>query len=296
MQKRIWKEYNKRLVQRGSVTFLIEKKTLDLIKNYKPKSTGGRPQEFPPTLIELLLLVKIQYSLTYRALEGFAKSIFERIKRWFKIPNYTTICKRAKEIAAKLPRLSSRRPTVVLVDASGIKVYGEGEWKRKVHGVGRPRKWMKMHIAVDEKTQEVIAEELTDCRVADSSMLPELIERTPRSVKKVKADGAYDRSKCRNAIKERGAEPVIPPPRNGRLSKQHKERDEAIVTIHALGLDEKARSLWGKLTGYNYRVLVETAFSRYKRLFSGSLFSKTPDRQKVENRLKWCILNKMISG
>ena len=137
MQKRIWSQYNKDLVQRGSITFFIEEKTLQKIQNFRGKSTGGRPQEFPLVLIQLLLFIKIQYSLTYRGLEGFAKSILQKMYSWFEVPSYSLICKRAKELSRSLPELSSRRPSVVLIDASGIKVFGEGEWKRKIHGVGR---------------------------------------------------------------------------------------------------------------------------------------------------------------
>lgn len=295
MQKRIWKKYNRDLVQRGSVTFLIDKKTFLSIKKFKRSSTGGRPIEYPKALIEFLLSVKIQYSLTYRALEGFAKSVFSKIKKWFKIPTYSSICKRAKELAFSLPKLSSRRPQVVLIDSSGIKVMGEGEWKRKIHGVGRPRKWLKMHIVVDERTQEVIAEELTECNVADCKMVKPLLKKSGRSIKLVKADGAYDRFSSRKAIKEQGAVALIPPPRNARIRNKEPDRDDAAKTILGLGGDPKARSLWGKLTGYSKRALVETAFSRYKRAFTGRLFSKTKERQKVENRLKWKILNKMIS-
>ena len=293
MCDRNWKKYNKQLVQRGSITFLIDPKIFKELKTFKPKSTFGRPLEYPQSLIEILLSVKIQFSLTYRSLEGFAKSVFEKIKKWFRIPTYSTICKRAKELLVILPKLSSKRPKIILLDASGIKVYGEGEWKRKIHGVGRPRKWVKMHIAVDEVTQEVVAESLTESNIADSSMTKNLLDQIPDSIKIVKADGAYDRSSSRNAIREKQAKALIPPPRNAQLGKDP-DRDKALLQIRGFGNDELARSLWGKMSTYSYRSLVETAFSRYKRLFGGKLFSQTTDRQIVENRLKWLILNKML--
>lgn len=293
MRERIWSQYNKELVQRGSITFFIDEKTLKFIQHFKAKSTGGRPQEFPQSLIELLLVVKIQFSLAYRALEGFAKSIFENIKKWFRIPTYSSVCKRAKNLAASLPELTSRKAKVVLIDASGIKVYGEGEWKRKIHGAGRPRKWLKLHIAVDENSQEIVAEAITDCRVADAVMVEPLLDSIANNIKIVKADGAYDRACARRAIKKKGATALVPPPRNARINKVDQERDLAVLAIKGLGGDQVARSLWGKLTGYSYRVLVETAFSRYKRIFGPRLFSQTFERQSVENRLKIIMLNKM---
>jgi hypothetical protein len=293
MQKRIWSQYNKSLVQRGSVTFFIDKKTLDSIQNFQAKSTGGRPQEFPLLLIQFLVMLKVQFSLPYRALEGFARSIFEITKRWFRIPTYSLVCKKAKELALSLPKLSSRRPKVVLIDSSGIKVMGEGEWKRKIHGIGRPRKWLKVHIAVDENSQEIVSEILSECWVADSAMVDTLLEATGNSVKTVKADGAYDRKCVRNTTKKRGARLLTPPPRNARIHGIYPDRDTAISIIGGLGGDKVARSLWGKLTGYSYRVLAETAFSRLKRLFGPRLFSRTFDRQRVENRLKCLMLNEM---
>lgn len=294
MRKRIWAQYNKALVQRGSITCYIDKKIMKRIQKFKAKSTGGRPQEFPDALIELLLVVKIQFSLTYRALEGFAKSIFQKAKGWFKIPTYSTVCKRAKALAKVLSKLSTRRPVTVLIDGSGVKVFGEGEWKRKIHGVGRHRKWLKIHIAIDERSQEIVAEALTDCHVGDASMMESLLSAAPKTVKVVKADGAYDRTCARTAIRRARAKALIPPPRNARIKGEDRERDDAVLAIRGLGGDRRARSIWGKLTGYNYRVLVETAFSRYKRLFGDRLFSQTIERQVVENRLKCVMLNKML--
>ena len=109
-------------------------------------------------IIELLVVVKIRFNLGYRTLEGFAKSVFQEINRWFEIPTYSTICKRAKALPTELKVALSRKPRIISLDASGVKVYGEGEWKRKIHGVGRPRKWLKPHVAIDEDTQDILCE------------------------------------------------------------------------------------------------------------------------------------------
>ena len=294
MRNRNWGEYNKKLIERGSITFLIDPKSLKSIQNFHPKSTIGRPIQYPDLLIEILLSIKIQFRLTYRSLEGFARSIFEKVKRWFRVPPYSNICKRTKCLLKHLPELSSKKAKVILVDASGIKVYGEGEWKRKIHGPGRPRKWLKMHIALDEETQEVIASALTPASVGDSTMLPVLLEQIQEDINIVKADGSYDSQDCRKALKKRQARALIPPPKNAVIKNKDPIRDITAQQIKGLGGDVMARSLWGKLSGYSSRSLVETAFSRYKRLFGPRLFSQVPENQIVENHLKWCILNKMI--
>lgn len=115
-------------------------------------------------------------------------------------------------------------------------------------------------------------------------------------MKVVKADGGYDRISARDAIRKNKAKVLIPPPKNARTNTNNHERNDSVKIIYTLGGDLTARSLWRNLTGYSKRALVETAFASYKRIFSGKLFSKTYDRQRIENHLKCLILNKMIAG
>jgi len=177
-----------------------------------------------------------------------------------------------------------------------MKVVGEGEWKVKIHGRGRPRKWIKMHVALDPRTQEVVAEITTLSSTGDATMANHLLEKSGKRVKKVIADGAYDREGCRNIIKDRGAIALIPPPKNAKFRGDGGERDEALRLITGLGGDKQAKSIWGKLTGYSIRALVETAFSRFKRCFGDRVFSKTFEKQQLEISLKWFLLNRMIQA
>lgn len=286
MRKRNWREYNKQLVQRGSITFLIDPKLLkeESVKRKKP----GRPLQYSDSLIIMLLMIKIHYRLTYRALQGFIESILISVA-----PCYTLVCKRAGLLKTPLPKLSSCRPSVIILDASGVKVYGEGEWKVKVHGKGRPRKWLKIHIAIDSETQEIVAEATTESGVVDGQMTATLLEQVPNSVKMTIGDGAYDCREARGSIFEKGSKSLIPPPKNARYKGLDDERDDALLIIRGLGGGKRGRSLWGKLTGYSRRALVETSFSRMKRLFGERLFSQIPEKQLVENRLRCLILNKM---
>jgi hypothetical protein len=289
MRKRNWREYNKALVQRGSLSFLIDPKCLKHLKPEKRKGPG-RPLAFSDQLILMLLMIKIHFKLPYRMLEGFTKYILNGIK----LPTYSLTCKRAIKLHLNLPELSSKRPHTILVDSSGIKVLGEGEWKVKVHGKGRPRKWIKLHLAIDAKTQEIVAEMTTDSATGDPTAFPVLFAQINRGVKEVVADGAYDSGDIRDLIKKWGGKALIPPPKNGVCSGIDVDRDQAVLDIRALGGDKVARSIWGKLTGYSRRALVETAFSRYKKMFGEKAFSRTRERQVVENRLKCVLLNKMM--
>lgn len=120
---------------------------------------------------------------------------------------------------------------MIILDASGMKVYGEGEWKRKIHGRGRPRKWVKLHIAIDEKTQEIVSQKTTEQGVTDGQVTEYLLKDVD-GVKKVLADGAYDGKKSRGAIQRKGGKDLVPPPKNARYRKSLSERDKAIPSIH----------------------------------------------------------------
>lgn len=288
MRKRNWRIYNRALVHRGSITFLIDQKLLDNLEAKTAKKMG-RPVQFSDALISLLMMIKIHYRLTYRALEGFAKAILLN----FSLPTYSLICKRALHLIHSLPALSTRRPATMILDASGLKVCGEGEWKVKVHGRAKPPKWIKIHIGIDPKTQEIVAETTTTSKTADSKQTHALLKQTPNSVKITLSDGAYDRKEAREAICKKGSQALIPPPKNGRLRGDGGQRDDALRIITSFGGGKLGKSIWGKLTGYSIRVLVETAFSRMKRLFGERLFSKIFEKQRVENRLRCLLLNKM---
>lgn len=208
-----------------------------------------------------------------------------------KVPHYTLVSKRAGSIP--IPELSHSGSHTILLDSSGLKVLGEGEWKRKIHGRGRPRKWVKVHLAVDPATQEIVGGVVTDAYVADSTGAGILLPKM-RGIKEVIADGAYDRKSCRAAIQHQGARALIPPPCNGKIRGKDRSRDDAIRAIRGLGNDPQARRLWGRLTGYSQRALVETAFSRMKGLFGERLSSKKIDNQRLEVGMRCALLNKMI--
>lgn len=292
MRKRNWKQYNKELVQRGSLTFLVDP---DLFKRQKIKGQRGRPLEFSNALITMLVMIKNHHRCSYRFLEDFVKSILALSNQTVPVPTYSLICKRATHIKSALPRLSDCHSEIIILDASGVKVYGEGEWKVKIHGKSRPRKWLKLHVAIDAQTQEIVAEITTESTVADSTMTQSLLNQVDGLIKTTIGDGAYDHINAREAIRRRGSKALIPPPKNARYKSTKDDRDKALSVIEGLGGNEHARSSWRKLMGYSYRALVETAFSRMKRLFGDRLFSKNLEKQAIENRLRCVILNKMKS-
>ena len=287
-RKRHWKKYNKQLISRGSITFLLDPKVFKLKRR---RGVIGRPLEFSNEVMLMLMMTKIHFRLTYRKLEGFMKSVMELQGKRHRLPTYSCIAKRAGKLA--LPALTSQNPSVIAIDASGIKVFGEGEWKVKIHGKSKRRTWLKIHVGVDIETGEIVAQSTTGSRISDGKMLGTLLDQVSGDLETVLADGAYDSRGCRDVITKRGAKARIPPPKNARVWGHDPNRDDDVRIIRGLGGDPPAKSLWGKMTGYSRRALVETAFSRMKGLFGSRLFSKKFDNQRVENFLRCLILNRM---
>ena len=290
--KRCWKQHNKSLVQRGSITFWIDE---DLLKNDQAfESTKGRPK-FKTPLIQVGWLLKTVYKLTFRSLQGYLDSLFTLVGANLNSPHYSLFCKRGNEVKDLLPKLSDRRPKEVVIDAAGLKIFGEGEWKTHKHGREKVRRWIKVHVAVDPKTGECIAAKVTDEKGGDATQLPDLIKGCPRSVKKAYADGAYDTKKCRELLMERGIEDIIPPRKTGVIkeAKGPENRNIALKEIRGLLGDI---DLWKKLKGYGRRSLAETFFSRMKMILGERLASRKYDHQTLESLLKIHLLNQMAKA
>lgn len=291
--KRNWQQYNKNLVNRGNISVWFHK---DVLNQWtEKKKMRGRPA-FSSSVIQAAWFLKTFYRCTLRALQGLIDSLLTLLKQDLKSPNYTVFCKRAAQAAALLPKLSSRRPTDLIIDSSGLKIYGEGEWKDKVHHTHTRKSWIKLHIAIDAKSQEIMAAVVTDEYTADSSALPDLVERSPKSVRKISTDGAYDKKPIYEFLSQQGLDSCIPPRRGACLRQEacFDMRNQNILAIRGLGNDEEAFSLWKKLKGYHLRSLVETAFSRLKMLFGDRVNNKTKFNQNAEIVFRLHTLNRSL--
>lgn len=180
----------------------------------------------------------------------------------------------------------------MVVDSTGLKVYGEGEWKVRLHGYDKRRTWRKLHVCIEHGSQQVMATTISDKDVLDRRAVPELLGQVEGRVSEVLGDGAYDYSVCYEAIHERGARAIIPPKARARLwGKPHsKSRDQNVKVMRQLGLKG-----WKEKAHYHRRSLVETAMMRLKTVFSQKLKARTFDRQEVEARIKCAALNRMTN-
>lgn len=291
---RNWSEYNKALKNRGRPTIWLEEGTIEAWKHPKVLGKKGRPFEYSNEAIICALMVRLIFNLPLRAAEGFLESMFQIMRVNLPVPDYTLICKRQKGL--ELPKLdaknsSNKQITDIVIDSTGVKVYGEGEWKVRTHGADKRRKWRKIHVGIDPETGEIVAEKMTDNDEGDPESLPELLSQIEGDIGRVIADGAYDTRSCYDAIIQRNAQAIIPPRKNACLWPEEgpdHPRNKSLIDIELENL-----KIWKKKIGYHIRSLVETTMLRLKKIFTGKFKSREFDNQRLESRLMCVILNKM---
>lgn len=205
--------------------------------------------------------------------------------------HYSTLSRRARRLTLSLPP-SQRKIKHLVIDSSGLKVYGEGEWQMRTHGKQKRRTWRKLHISMDAETHQLTAVSVTDKDLLDRNAMAGLLEQTAAEVARVCADGAYDFEQCYRAIKQKQAIALIPPRADAvvRGKSPFEQRDENVRGIKSMGRKE-----WKKASTYHKRSLVECAFFRLKTLFSDRLRSRTTDTQTAEARVRCTAMNRMTS-
>ncbi|HVW99293.1 MAG TPA: IS5 family transposase [Candidatus Babeliaceae bacterium] len=294
---RNWSQYNRALINRGSLSIWFED-TAPKWREKKRTGKKGRPRLYSDDAILCALILRAVYHLPLRALEGFLQWVFQVMQLTLPVPCYTRICRRAAQIGQELKKLTEKRPTDIVFDSTGVKVYGEGEWKVRQHGKDKKRIWRKVHLAVCPDSHEIVLSELTESRITDACATRRMIKKLPRSVKIAYGDGAFDRAPFYAELQMYGLKAIIPPRRGGRLQDIDKkpwmlDRNNALRAITGLGNDDEARKMWKILSGYHRRSLGETAMFRFKKLFGGSFRSRELKRQKAELYAKSLAMNKM---
>ena len=287
-----WSEYNQALVNRGNFTLWISDEVIRQWHHENDAFKVGRPFTYSDLAIETLLTLRELYRLTYRSTEGFAKGLMGLMHIQVIVPDFTTVAKRSKTLSVALNASQVKGAVCLVVDSTGLKVYGEGEWKVRKYGWSKRRTWRKLHLAVNAETQEIEAEVLTDNATDDASQVDELLDQTENSVNTFGGDGAYDKWKVYGSLSKRNIEPIIPPRRDAKIKQQGNSklaalpRDVAIRSIRKLG-----RAEWKRQVGYHRRSLAETAMYRMKTLFGAMLRNRSDEAQKTEARVRCKILN-----
>jgi hypothetical protein len=213
-----WAEYNEGLRRRYDLTLWVDEAVFA-----KPAATlgkRGRPREYSDALIEAGLVLRGLYRLTLRGTQGMMQSIVRMMgKTELVIPDYSTFSRRSAVLRVALNLQKRGHAIHLVVDTTGLKIYGEGEWKVRTHGASKRRTWRKLHLALDDETQEILVADLTENNVGDQEHLPAIIKAVPEEIKlrQVSADGIYDTHECYDAVHRRGAKLVTPPRKNAVL-------------------------------------------------------------------------------
>jgi IS5 family transposase len=289
---RNWNQYNDALVRRGSLTLWVDQAALDAWRYQGPTQQGAQFL-FSDVAIECLLTLRAVYHLTLRATEGFARSLFELMAVDLPVPDYSTLCRRAKTVRITLPK-KAEGPLHLILDSTGLKVYGEGEWKVRQHGYSRRRAWLKLHLAIDPETHEVQAAVVSDPGVTDEQAVPMLLDQVEEPIAGAGADGSYDRRSVYEALERRGASAIIPPRRDAKIQRHGNRsgprlaRDENLRRIRQIG-----RAAWKQESGYHRRSLGETAMFRMKTIFGPGVSSRAVEQRATEVGVRCRALNIM---
>jgi hypothetical protein len=290
---RNWAAYNTALVDRGNLTVWVDEEALQAWQYTGPKQRGAQ-YIYAEAAIQCVLTLRAVYHLALRAAQGLAGSVLALLQVSLPVPTYSTLSRRGARSEIKLLKLPSSGPVHLVLDSSGFKVYGEGEWKVRQHGWSKRRTWRKLHLAVDEATGEIVAAVASEAGVTDDDVVPDLVGQVDRPIQQVSADGAYDKRKCYEALEPTGATVTIPPRRDAKIwhhgnnTGEPWQRDANLRAIRRLG-----RKRWKRESGYHRRSLAETAIFRLKTLFGPTLRSRNFAQQATELFLRATALNRM---
>jgi hypothetical protein len=233
----------------------------------------------------------VLFGLPLRQTTGFVASLLKLVGLDWSVPDFSTLCRRQRTLSIAIPYKGSAGPLHLLIDSTGIKAEGEGEWNARKHGGSKRRLWRKIHIGIDAETLEIRAIEVTSSSISDAPILPDLLSQIPpdQELGSVTADGAYDTRKCYDAIAARDAHAVIPPRKNAKMWKpdtpEARARNEAVRSSKYLG-----RALWRRWSGYHRRSRVETKMHCVK-LLGQRLSARDFNRQVAEIQIRAAILN-----
>ena len=288
-----WPAYDAALRQRGSLTVWFSEAAIAAWRA-EPRTTRGGQPRYSALAITTALTLRAVFRLALRQTEGLIGSIIRLLGLDLAVPDHSTLSRRAETLQLVQPA-SSTAPVHLLVDSTGLRLCGPGEWLVEKHSARTRRSWKKLHLGVDADTGEIVAATLTSDDVDDGSQVGPLLDQAGRPVASFTGDGAFDRDDVYDEVAARRPDaPVIVPPRSSAVPSETSDiaptqRDEHLRLIAELG-----RMGWQKASGYNYRALVEADISRYKRVIGGTLRSRTDARRATEVAVAVQALNRML--
>ena len=286
---RNWASYERTLIQRGDVTVWL---SADAIAAWEPEAGGrrGGQRKYSDIAMETALTLRLIFHLPLRQAEGFLMSLVALMGLDLPAPDHTTLSRRGQLLDVSLHHLPRDKRLHLLIDSTGLSMFGEGEWAAAKHGGHGKRGWKKLHLGVN-RSGVIVAQALTDATADDALTGITLMGAVDGDVVTVTADPAYDTITFYNVATERGATVVVPPARTARVSRRgprSRARDRTIRQITKMG-----RRQWKQEVGYHRQARVENTFFRYKSILGDGLRARTADGQAVESGLACNVLNRM---
>ncbi|QLH34770.1 MAG: IS5 family transposase [Parachlamydiaceae bacterium] len=281
---RNWSEYNRTLIERGSISIWIEEKAAKNWFSSYHTCRAGRPTTYSDEAILMMLILREVYKRSLRNLQGFVQSLFRAMNLNIPVPSYSQISRRAKTLHKRVNRLTQgKKACHIIFDSTGLKVNGEGEWKVKVHGKSKRRTWRKFHIGIDAETQDILCCELTGNNKGDAEVVEQMLGKLPCKVKSARGDGAYDASRFRKKVHEKGGVCIVPPPRDAAYKvRQAGKKKEMMPSQQSMDLAEtmKEGDFGRSAVVTMKRSLAEIAMFRIKRMLGGGLKARSMGTQK----------------
>jgi hypothetical protein len=296
-----WPAYEASLRQRGSLTIWFTDEAV-VAWQAEPRTTRGGQPWYSPLAILTALTLRAVFRLAYRQAEGLIGSIIGLLGVTLRVPDHTTLSRRAETLVVPPRPLADSADAGgdaqllhLLVDSTGLKLCGAGEWLVEKHGTRRRRSWKKLHLGVDGNTGQIVASALTNKDVDDGAQVGSLLDQVTGSLSTITGDGAYDQDGVYCSVTERHSEAtVIVPPRSTAVPSDTAATAPTQRDRHLKCIAEKGRMAWQKTSGYNRRARAEAAIARWKQVIGDGLRSRMDARRATEVDVAVHVLNRML--
>jgi hypothetical protein len=287
-------EYNAALRRRGSLTVWFTDEAIAAWRA-EPRTTPGGQPHYSALAITTALTMRAVFGLVLRQTEGLIGSVIELLGLTLAVPDHSTLSRRSKTLEMPPLRRPGPGPLHLLVDSTGLKLGGAGEWLVEKHGTSRRRSWRKLHLGVDAASGEIVAIELTSKEIDDAARSGALLDQITGPLASFTADGAYDQDRVYETVAERHPDAaVIVPPRATAVPGPSAATAPTQRDRHIQEIVEHGRMGWQKASGYNLRAKVEAAIGRYKRVIGDALRSRTDKTKVSEVAIAAAALNRML--
>src|SRR5665647_2137325 len=292
-----WREYDAALRARGNLTMWVTPEALECW-TAQARTTRGGQSSYSDLAIETSLMLRLVFGQPLRRTEGLMASIFDLLELYLKAPDHSTVSRRAMnlELISKRCALPAG-PAHILIDSTGLKVFGAGAWLQEKHDRKSRRSWRKLHLAVDVNTGPIVASILTEQDVDDPSQVGPLLDQIEHQIGQVTADGAYDGEPTYETLAHRDPQiQVVIPPRVTAQPSAQFETHPSTRDTHLLMIESLGRLGWQEACGYGTRALVETTMGRYKAIIGARLRARDWRGQCTEAGVAVAVLNRMLSA